>query len=82
MMIKSCLRLDQLVKEGKIAHYGVSVEKVSEALRAMDYEHLATVQIIYNMFRLKPDEAFFSESEREQRRCNCACSFSEWYANR
>jgi len=54
--------LDQLVKEGKIAHYGVSVEKVSEALRAMDYEHLATVQIIYNMFRLKPEEEFFPKA--------------------
>ncbi len=54
--------LDGLVKEGKIAHYGVSVEKVSEALRAMDYEHLATIQIIYNMFRLKPEESFFEKA--------------------
>lgn len=54
--------LDQLVKQGKVAYYGVSVEKVEEALKAMEYESLATVQIIYNMFRHKPEEVFFPEA--------------------
>lgn len=57
--------LDQLVKTGKIAHYGVSVEKVEEALRAIEYENLATVQIIYNMFRLKPQELFLPKAQEK-----------------
>ncbi len=54
--------LDDLKKDGKIAHYGVSVEKVEEALKAIKYPNLATVQIIYNMFRLKPAEVFFKKA--------------------
>lgn len=54
--------LDVLKKDGKIQHYGVSVEKVEEALKAIQYPDLATVQIIYNMFRLKPAEMFFEEA--------------------
>ncbi|RMG20614.1 MAG: aldo/keto reductase [Bacteroidetes bacterium] len=51
--------LEQLKQEGKIRHFGVSVEKVSEAMRALQYPGLASVQIIFNMFRHKPAEAFF-----------------------
>src|SRR4051794_39749622 len=46
--------LDSLVEEGAIAHYGVSVEKVEEALAAIARPNIATVQIIFNAFRLKP----------------------------
>ena len=52
--------LDELVEKGKILNYGVSVEKVEEALKAIEYPNLATVQIIYNMFRHKPAEKFFT----------------------
>ena len=55
--------LDQLKKEGKIINYGVSVEKVEEALKAMEYPNLASVQIIFNMFRQKPAEIFFKEAK-------------------
>ena len=55
--------LDQLKKEGKIINYGVSVEKVEEALKAMEYANLASVQIIFNMFRQKPAEIFFKEAK-------------------
>lgn len=55
--------LDDLTKAGKIRHYGVSVEKVSEARRAILHPNVKTVQIIFNMFRLKPTEAFFAEAE-------------------
>ncbi|MCK5568389.1 MAG: aldo/keto reductase, partial [Spirochaetes bacterium] len=48
--------LDALTKEGKILHYGVSVEKIEEALKAIEYPNLATVQIIFNMFRQRPAE--------------------------
>jgi aryl-alcohol dehydrogenase-like predicted oxidoreductase len=56
--------LDQLVAEGRIAHYGVSVEKVEEGLKAIEYPNLATVQIIYNVFRQRPAELFFREALR------------------
>jgi aryl-alcohol dehydrogenase-like predicted oxidoreductase len=51
--------LDTLVEEGGVAAYGVSVEKVEEALAAIARPHVATVQIIANAFRLKPLEEVF-----------------------
>ncbi|MEI2300807.1 aldo/keto reductase [Ensifer sp. MJa1] len=54
--------LDQLVAKGKIRHYGVSVEKVEEALKAIEYPGVATVQIIYNIFRQRPHDLFFAEA--------------------
>ena len=51
--------LDELVSAGKIAHYGVSVERVEEALKALDYPGVATIQIIYNIFRQRPAERLF-----------------------
>ncbi len=55
--------LDDLVRAGKVRHYGVSVETVDEARRALRYPKVETVQIIFNMFRLKPAEAFFAEAK-------------------
>jgi len=46
--------LDTLVDEGRIANYGVSVEKVAEALEALRHPGVASIQIILNAFRLKP----------------------------
>ena len=57
--------LDALQKEGKIIHYGVSVEKVEEALKAIEYPNLSTVQIIFNMFRHRPSDLFFSEAKKK-----------------
>jgi len=51
--------LDGLVAAGKMGHYGVSVEKVEEALKAIDYPNVATVQIVFNMFRHRPTEVLF-----------------------
>ena len=45
---------DELKKEGKILNLGVSVEKVEEALKAIEFENVTTVQIIFNMFRQRP----------------------------
>jgi aryl-alcohol dehydrogenase-like predicted oxidoreductase len=56
--------LDELVAQGKIASYGVSVERVEEALKAIEYSGVATVQIIYNIFRQRPAELFFPEARR------------------
>jgi aryl-alcohol dehydrogenase-like predicted oxidoreductase len=54
--------LDDLTTAGKIRHYGVSVETVDEALTAVRYPNVKTVQIIFNAFRLKPAEAFFEQA--------------------
>lgn len=58
--------LDDLVKDGKIRYYGVSVEKVEEALKAIEYPNVQSIQIIFNMFRLRPQELFFSEAKRRK----------------
>jgi aryl-alcohol dehydrogenase-like predicted oxidoreductase len=51
-----------MVSEGRMAAYGVSVERVEEALKAIEYPGVATVQIIFNMFRHRPAERFFAEA--------------------
>lgn len=58
--------LDDLVQAGKIRYYGVSVEKVEEALKAIEYPNVQTVQIIFNMFRHRPAELFFPEAKRRK----------------
>ena len=50
---------DRLKEEGKIRHLGVSVEKVEEGLKAIEYDNVTTVQIIFNMFRQRPADRFF-----------------------
>ncbi|MBX3620938.1 MAG: aldo/keto reductase [Rhizobacter sp.] len=54
--------LDDLVRAGKLRHYGVSVEKVEEALKAIEYPGVQSVQIIYNIFRQRPAELLFRET--------------------
>ena len=56
--------LEELKQVGKILHYGVSVEKVEEALKASEYAGLATVQIIFNIFRQRPKELFFPLAQK------------------
>jgi aryl-alcohol dehydrogenase-like predicted oxidoreductase len=58
--------LDDLVQAGKVRHYGVSVEKVEEALKAIEYPNVQTVQIVFNIFRQRPSELFFSEAVRRK----------------
>jgi aryl-alcohol dehydrogenase-like predicted oxidoreductase len=53
---------EKLKKEGKILNLGVSVEKVEEGLKAIEYDNVATVQIIYNIFRQRPEEYFFQRA--------------------
>ncbi|HUX52318.1 MAG TPA: aldo/keto reductase [Spirochaetia bacterium] len=55
---------DRLREQGKIRNLGVSVEKVEEGLKAIEYPNVTTVQIIFNMFRLRPSELFFAEAKR------------------
>jgi aryl-alcohol dehydrogenase-like predicted oxidoreductase len=56
--------LERMVGEGRIAAYGVSVERVEEALKAIEYPNVATVQIIFNPFRRRPAGLFFAEAAR------------------
>ena len=56
--------LDDLVAGGTIANYGVSVERVEEALKAIEFPGVAAVQIIFNMVRQRPAEHFLAEAAR------------------
>jgi aryl-alcohol dehydrogenase-like predicted oxidoreductase len=58
--------LDNLVRQGKLANYGVSVRKAEEGLKAIEYPNLKTVQIVFNMFRQRPAELFFREAQRRK----------------
>jgi aryl-alcohol dehydrogenase-like predicted oxidoreductase len=58
--------LDDLVQEGKIRAYGVSVEKVEEGLKAIEYPGVQSVQIVFNVFRQRPSDLFFSEARRRK----------------
>ena len=55
--------LEDLKREGLIQHYGVSVEKVSEALRGIQHPGVESVQLIFNAFRLKPTLEFFAAAQ-------------------
>jgi len=55
---------DKLRDEGKVRHLGASVEKVEEGLKALEYPNVATVQVIFNMFRQRPAELLLAEAQR------------------
>ncbi len=58
--------LDDLVQQGKLRYYGVSVETVEEAMKAISYPNVQSIQIIFNMFRLKPTEQFFAAARERK----------------
>jgi aryl-alcohol dehydrogenase-like predicted oxidoreductase len=58
--------LDDLRQAGKLRHYGVSVERVEEALKAIEYPGVQSVQIIFNVFRQRPADLFFAEARRKK----------------
>jgi aryl-alcohol dehydrogenase-like predicted oxidoreductase len=58
--------LDRLTEQGKIRFYGVSVERVEEALKAIEFPNVQSVQIIFNMFRMRPAALFFPEAKRRK----------------
>src|SRR5436305_1812701 len=58
--------LDDLVEAGKLRNYGVSVEKVEEALKAIEFPEVKTVQIIFNIFRQRPADLFFVEAKKRK----------------
>ena len=58
--------LDRLKQDGKICDYGVSVERVEEAIKAIEYPGVTSVQIIFNIFRQRPAELFFDLAKKKQ----------------
>lgn len=58
--------LDDLVRIGKIQHYGVSVQKVEEGLKAIEFPNVQSIQIVFNLFRQRPAELFFGEALRRR----------------
>jgi aryl-alcohol dehydrogenase-like predicted oxidoreductase len=60
--------LDDLVAAGKIRYYGVSVEKIEEALKAVEFPNVQTVQIIFNCFRQRPADEFFARANDKEKR--------------
>jgi len=58
--------LDDLVAQGKIRHYGVSVETIEQALKAVEFPGVQSVQIIFNIFRQRPAGDFFPEARRRR----------------
>lgn len=58
--------LDKMKTAGKIAHYGVSIEKISEGMTAMTDYPISAVEVIFYMFRLKPLDEFFSLAEEKK----------------
>jgi len=58
--------LEGLVQAGKVRYYGVSVEKVEEGLKAIEYPNVQSVQIVFNIFRQRPLDLFFGEAQRRK----------------
>jgi len=56
--------MDEMVAAGKIRHYGVSVEKVEEGLKALEFPNVSSIQLIYNIFRQRPAELLLREAKR------------------
>ena len=56
---------DRLKEEGKILNLGISVEKVEEALKGIEYDNVTSVQIIFNVFRQRPAELFFEQAQKK-----------------
>ena len=57
--------MDEIVKKGKVANYGVSVWKISDAMEAIKNPNVKSIQIVFNIFRQKPAEFFFSEAKKK-----------------
>ena len=58
--------LDDLKRAGKLKHYGVSVERVEEALKAIEYPEVQAVQLVFNLFRQRPADSFLAEAQRRK----------------
>ena len=60
--------MDEIVKKGKVANYGVSVWKISDAMEAIKFKNVKSIQLVFNMFRQKPIECFLRR--QKEKYCN------------
>jgi aryl-alcohol dehydrogenase-like predicted oxidoreductase len=56
--------MDGIVQKGKVKHYGVSVHTISDAMEAIQFPNVKSIQIVFNVFRQKPAEAFLKEAKK------------------
>ena len=56
--------MDEIVKKGKISYYGVSVFNLSEAIDAIQFPNVKSIQLVFNIFRQKPVETFFKLAKK------------------
>jgi len=57
--------MDDLIKKGKIANYGVSVHNISDAMEAIKFRNIKSIQIVFNIFRQRPAELLFEEAKKK-----------------
>ena len=57
--------MDKKKKKGKVANYGVSVHKISDAMEAIKNPNVKSIQLVFNIFRQKPTEIFFNEAKKK-----------------
>ena len=57
--------MDNLIAKGKIQNYGISVHKISDALEALSFPNIKSIQIVFNIFRQKPIETLFDEAKKK-----------------
>ena len=74
--------MDEFVKKGKILHYGVSVFNISEALSAIKFPNVKSIQIVFNIFRQKPLDLLFKKAKKKKCSNNCKRVFGQWFINR
>ena len=58
--------MDDLIKKGKIANYGVSVHNISDAMEAIKFRNIKSIQIVFNIFRQRPAELLFEEAKKKK----------------
>ena len=73
--------MDELIKKGKIANYGISVYNLSEAFEAIKFPNIKSVQLVFNIFRQRPIEKFLIEAKKKKYCCNSKRSLSKRLTN-
>ena len=71
--------MDEIVKKGKVANYGVSVWKISDAMEAIKFKNVKSIQLVFNMFRQKPIECFLRRQKKRNIAIIARGSTSQWH---
>ena len=62
---KTYNEMDKFIKKGKILHYGVSVHTIEDAMEAIKFPNVKSIQLVFNIFRQKPAEKFFKKQKKK-----------------